>query len=177
MRLFPKLLATTLLIGAALIATEAQAHDRQLVLGADLSYAQEFVDESGPGGGVGVHAWYKISDWVAVGGQLAWAGLAASDADGESQLRDVITATAGLYYILDVIRIVPYAGLLMGAAIGIQDGVDAAYLLQVCAGGDFMVNPFFTTGLEVAYQLLVGEEVMPARLVVSVRLNWRHMFF
>jgi hypothetical protein len=178
MRLLPKLVPwLAIIVALATIPAESQAYDRQLVLGADLSYAHELVDESGPGGGVGVHAWYKISDYVAVGGQLAWAGLAADDGEGGAELRNVITAAAGLYYILDIIRIVPYAGLLVGAAVGLQDGVDASYLLQICGGADFLVNPFFTTGLELSYQFLVGESIMPARLVISIRLNWRHMFF
>lgn len=160
-----------------LIPGQALAIDRQLLLGADLSYAHEWGDQSRPGGGASVHAQYFINDYVAVGGAIGWAGHAATDDAGESTLRNVITAAAGLYYFADIIRIVPYAGVLVGAAVSIQDETEAAYLLQICGGGYVLVNAAFTLGAELSYQMLVGEELLPARLVASITLNWRHIFF
>lgn len=168
-----------LAIVAAGLATPgaARALDRQLTLGGDLSYAHEFIDESGPGVGAGLHVSYGLTDSVAVGGVVAWANHFDDTAD-ELDLRQTITASVGFYYALDVFRVVPYLGLLMGAAVSVDgEGTHAGYLLDVRGGADVIVRPSFTTGVELAYQLIVGDEILPARLVASVRLSWRHIFF
>jgi hypothetical protein len=158
------------------MSTTALALDRQLLLGGDVSYAQEFVDESGPGAGTGLHVSYGLTDAVAVGGIVGWAGHAARSGE-ELDLRSTVTAAAGLYFVLDVIRIVPYLGLLVGAAVSVDDDVAAGYLLDVRGGADVIVTPSFMAGLELTYQLVVGRDILPARLVVSARLSWRHLFF
>ncbi len=148
-----------------------------IVLGGDLSYAHEFTGDGHPGGGAGFHIWYSFANWVAVGGTVAWAGHAAPGADGENELRNVITAAAGIYFILDIIRVIPYLAVLPGVAISIQDETEVDYLLQISGGLDLMVNARFTTGLELSYQLLVGDDILPARLLATVRVSWRHVIF
>lgn len=155
----------------------AWALDRQLTVGGDLSYAHEFIDESGPGVGAGLHVSYGLTDAVAVGGAVAWANH-FDDSGAELDLRQTITASAGFYYALDVFRVVPYLGLLMGAAVAIDaEGTHAGYLLDLRGGADVIATPSFTVGVELAYQFVVGEDILPARLVASVRLSWRHIFF
>jgi hypothetical protein len=176
MRLVVKTLGAIVLFTALSVPSPAWALDH-LVLGGDLSYAHEFVGDGHPGGGAGLHVWYSFYDWVAVGGKVAWAGHAAPGADGEDELRNVITAAAGMYFILDIIRVVPYIGFLPGVAVSIQDETEIDYLLDICAGLDVLINARLTAGVELAYQLLVGDDVLPARLVASVRFSWRHIIF
>ncbi len=169
-------LVTILSILGILAPGSAWALDRQLLLGGDLSYAHEFIDESGPGGSAGAHMWYGITDAVAVGGQLAWAGHVTT-IDDSTELRHVITAAAGIWYVLDIIRVVPYIGLVSGAAVSIQDGAAASYLVGINGGADVIVTPQLMVGFDVGYQFLVGKDILPARLTASFRLSWRHIFF
>jgi hypothetical protein len=155
----------------------AWALDRQLTVGGDVSYAHEFIDESGPGVGAGLHVSYGLTDSVAVGGAVAWANH-FDDSGDELDLRQTVTASAGFYYALDVFRVVPYLGLLMGAAVSIDgEGTHAGYLLDIRGGADVIATPSFTVGVELAYQFIVGDDIVPARLGASVRLSWRHIFF
>lgn len=176
MRLVMKTLGVGIVLVALSTPGRAWALDH-LVVGGDLSYAHEFTGDGHPGGGAGFHMWYSFANWVAVGGTVAWAGHAAPGADGENELRNVITASAGMYFILDIIRVVPYLGFLTGVAVSIQDEAEVDYLLNICGGLDVLVNASLTAGVELAYQLLVGDDVLPARLVASVRINWRHIIF
>jgi hypothetical protein len=177
MRQTIKALGGVLVLVVLLAPARAQALD-SLVIGGDLSFAHEFVGDGNPGGGAGGHIWYSFADFVAVGGMVGWAGHAAPSADGsDTELRNVITAAAGMYFILDIIRVVPYIGLLSGVAVSLQNETEVDYLLNIAAGADVLVNAFFTVGLELDYQLLVGDDILPARLVVSVRMNWRHIIF
>lgn len=165
----------TLLVGLS-FPSQAMALD-SLVLGGDLSYAHEFTGDGHPGGGAGFHIWYSFASWVAVGGTVAWAGHSAPGVDGENELRNVITAAAGIYFIVDIIRVIPYLAVLPGIAISIQDETEVDYLLQISGGIDVMVNARLTTGVELSYQLLVGDDILPARLVASVRMSWRNVIF
>jgi hypothetical protein len=173
----PRLLFFAVVAAASFAPAAAFALDRQLTLGGDLFYAHEFIDESGPGTGAGLHVSYGLTDAVALGGTVSWAGHVVDGGDYLA-LRQTITASAGFYYAFDVIRVVPYLGLLMGAAVSIDgDETSAGYLLDIRGGADVIVTPSFMTGLELGYQFIVGEEILPARLVVAVRLSWRHIFF
>ncbi len=177
MRHLSKALGLLVLFFVLAMPASARALD-SLVLGGDLSYAHQFTGDGLHGGGAGFHVWYSFTDYIAVGSTVAWAGHAAPSADGdETELRHVITAAAGMYFIADIIRFVPYLGLLSGVAVSIQDETQVDYLLNIALGADVLINASFTTGVELTYQLLVGDEVVPARLVASVRLNWRHIIF
>ena len=160
-----------------LCSRHAEALENQLIVGGSLDYALEFDDELQHGGGVGVHSWFGLTDAVAIGGRIAYAAHAAPNDEGDNELRNVITAAAGLYFVLDIIRVIPYAGVLIGAAVEIEDDVAASYLMNVCIGADVIITATLTSGLEVSYQALIGDDILPARLVISARMSWRHLFF
>lgn len=166
----------SILILLLAIPSVVWALDRQLLLGGDLFYAHEFIDESGPGTGAGLHVSYGLTDAVAVGGILGWAGHFA-DAGDDLDLRHTVTAAAGMYFVLDVIRVVPYLGILTGAAVSIDEEVRPGYLLDIRGGADVIVTPSFMFGIELTYQLVVGRDILPARLVASIRFSWRKIFF
>ncbi len=177
MRWFSKVLAAALLVGLALTPATASAIDRQLLVGGDLSFVYEFEGDGRPGGTAGGYGRYFLTDYIALGGNIGWSGLAATDSAGDADLRQVITAAVGLFYFADYIRFVPYIGVLMGAAVALQEETEASYLVQASLGGFLLVTPAFTTGLELSYQALIGDDILPARLVISIQLGWRHIFF
>jgi hypothetical protein len=166
-----------LVLGALLVPATSFAIDRQLLVGGDLAFAYELADDGRLGGGAGAYGRYFLTDYIAVGANAGWSGLAATDAAGEADLRHVVTAAAGLFYYADYIRFVPYVGVMMGAAVAMQEETNASYLVQASLGGFVLATPAFTAGLDISYQLLVGEEILPLRLTVSIQLGWRHVFF
>lgn len=172
--------ATVLTLTSTLIVLSSPspvwAVDRQITLGGDLFYAHEFIDASGPGTGLGLHVSYGLNDFLAVGGIVGWAGHFASVGD-DVDLRHTVTAATGLYFILDIIRVIPYLGILSGVAALVDEEASAGYLLDIRGGADVIVTPSFMVGLELTYQLIVGRDILPARLVASVRFSWRHVLF
>lgn len=176
MRLFASLLSLVSTLIVLSSPSQVWAVDRQITFGGDLFYAHEFIDASGPGTGAGLHVSYGLNDFIAVGGIVGWAGHFADFGD-DIDLRHTITAATGIYFILDIIRVIPYLGILSGVALLVDDDAAAGYLLDIRGGADVIVTPSFMVGLELAYQLIVGRDILPARLVASIRFSWRHVLF
>lgn len=174
------LLVTTLALTCFMMPSEAVAFDHELQLGGNLFYAQQFIDEETrpPGGGIGFHGRYGLNDWIAIAFETAWAGHSYTlMPKGVTVLRQLVTASVGVHYAIDVFRFLPYISLLIGASTTIQEGVTAvAFLLDAGGGVDWMITDDLSFGISATYQFTVGEEIVPARLCVSVRLSWHRLF-
>lgn len=152
--------------------------DRELQLGADLSYAL-FFDEAASvhGGGFAAHLRYGFTDYLGVATRLSWAGHAAADLDGNAQLRQAFTAAAGLQYAIDTLWIVPHFDVLVGVGVATQDSVVASsFLLDLGGGFEVRLRSGLSLGAAVSYQLFFGQVEVPPRLVVSITVNWRWSF-
>jgi hypothetical protein len=103
---------------------------------------------------------------------LGWAGHPVGTEAGGSPIRHVATTEVGAVYAFDVERIVPYVSVLIGAAFRHHESNEAAFSVDLGGGLDWLLTSGFSLGLEVAYQILVGAEELPTRLLVSLRLNW-----
>jgi hypothetical protein len=167
-------------LAALTVPCWVSAFEGELQLGADLSYVHEFQTETNnPGGRVALRGAYAVTDYLAVTAYTSWSGLAARDAAAESQgpleLRQHLTATAGVIYALDVLRIVPFMGLGLGVGAIHQDQWSASFLISALAGFDWKWTHDWSTGFEVAYELLLGTDLIPARLCFSLRASWHHL--
>jgi hypothetical protein len=156
----------------------AHAYERQWHLGADLGYALEG-DSAGlaNGFGGGVHAAYGLSDAF-----NAMVDLDATYHPGGKTL--VGSATAGVGYVFDVLRWVPYAGLM----VGLYDVFDVAggcnesgaprcvvtrFGAAVPVGLDYQLSRSFAVGGQVKYNLIfLGAEVPVHYLSVFARAEY-----
>jgi len=154
----------------------ARAFDEELQLGLDLAYAVEMgiEGERNHGGGLRGRFRYGLTDAFAVACSIGWGAHAVLVSEGAHVPRNVFTVEIGVIYALDIMRIVPYAGVLVGVAFTSGDGQEAAFSVDLAGGLDLFATQSFSVGLEVAYQLLVASEPAPSRLLVSLRLNWHY---
>lgn len=175
----PRTVIPLILCVTCVVATPpARAFEHRLQLGADLFYAQQFIDEVNrpPGGGLGVRLRYGLSDMIALAFDASWAGHAAVSQDETTVLRQIVTAAAGINYAVDVSRIVPFLGLLVGVSVEV-DAAEAtpSFLIDLGGGIDWSITPGFSLGVSLSYQLTVASEgLLPGRLCAGVRLNWEH---
>ena len=163
----------------ALIMLDSQAawaFDEELQLGLDTAYAVELgaEGERSHGGSLRGRFRYGLTDAFAIAAIIGWAGHAAPSNNDTHVMRNVFTVAVGVVYALDVMRVVPYAGVHVGAAFSSQEVHEAAFLVDIAGGVDLSVTQSFSVGLEVAYQLLVTGEDIPSRLLVSLRFNWHY---
>jgi hypothetical protein len=85
----------------------------------------------------------------------------------------VVTAAGGIVYAVDVDRVVPFLALHVGTSVSIEEQeASAAFLLDIGGGIDWSVAREFSIGLAASYQLTATDELLPARLFISIRLNW-----
>lgn len=175
----PALPLLAALAGLALWASprSADALENDLQLGLDLSYAHESGVEDGQhGAGAGLWVRWGATDAIGVTGLVAWSGQVLSPEDESApSLRHVATMAAGFLYAVDVLRIIPYLGVMVGAAVAAEAEPHASFLVLGHGGFDFLWTRAFSTGVDVAAQLLVGEQVGPVRVVASVRLSWHQL--
>jgi len=169
-----------LAVTAMTVPPSVSAFEGELQLGADLSYVHEFqTATNNPGGRVALRGGYAVTDYLAVTAYTSWSGLAARDIADESQgpleLRQYITATAGVIYALDVLRVVPFMGLGLGVGAIHQGQWSTSFLISALAGFDWKWTHDWSTGFEVAYELLLGTDIIPARLCFSLRMSWHHL--
>jgi hypothetical protein len=163
----------------AVATLPAHAFEHRLQLGADLFYAQQFIDETNrpPGGGAGVRLRYGFNDLLAIAFDASWAGHAVVAQDETMVLRQIATVAGGINYAVDVSRVVPYLGLLLGVSVAVDDGQSTpSFLIDLGGGLDWSITPDFSLGASISYQITVAEGMLPGRLCVGVRLSWERSF-
>jgi len=162
-------------VAAALLASSpARAFDEELQLGGDAFYAYEIdADDAAHGVGAAVRMRYGLTDAIGVVAAVAWTSH-FNVPESEDPLRHRVTGAAGVVYALDVFRIVPYLAIWVGAAV--DPMVPTAWFAVRGSGGfDFLWTRAVSSGLEVSYELLVGEEVVPGILTIAIRTSWHRL--
>ena len=169
------LLIAALLLGVAL---PAQASDDENAISVSLGYGTYAVPDYQPSGGVLSVAYRRgFSDafsWRVSGG----AGLY----HGASDLTYSGHATAGIVYLLDVLKYVPYVEVGLGAILiagrapqdGEPVGVQISPLLQGAIGLDVLSSRSFSYGVRVEFESLLQET---AFFTAGARVTWRWGFF
>ena len=117
---------------------------------------------------------YGLSDSWSLRGAGRYAALAMTDPP-----RALLSAGSlglGVLYTFDVLRVVPYASLQVGASAIGGGGVDLRWNAEIAAGlgADYLVSRDFCVGLELRYALQVPDVTrFPYLFLVSLRLSWR----
>jgi hypothetical protein len=131
----------------------ARATERQWHLGAGLGAATATSDAVGWGPAVEVHAAYGINDLFDVRAMVSGSRHTLTYAEGVfEESGNVLTASAGLTYKLDIIEWVPYFGVMAGyqhSDVTPLDGVVREHDLMIAgvAGLDYAVSREFGLGV------------------------------
>jgi hypothetical protein len=124
-----------------LTSFRAEAFERQWHAGVDAGYASLFGDASSGGFGGGAHLAYGLSD--------AFNALLDVDFTRHGNANTSIwSAGAGVAYTLDVARIVPYAGLMLGGYKLTGDLSTTAPGLQIPLGIDYHLDRSWAIGAQ-----------------------------
>ncbi len=170
-------------VGAFLVAERpAAAVEKQHHLGLDPSFAMlKVADRSSMSAGVdlGVHYTYGLSDmfnFMAEGGfALLDAGAARGPEVPRTRPSTLARASAGIGYVIDVIRWVPYVGVLAGGyhlAGGTLDGSTFGFGVQLAAGLDYQFSRRWTAGLAVRqHEILTNITDYPSYTTVGVKVE------
>lgn len=167
------LLALGLLLAAG--APEARAGEQEWVVSPTLSYAALSAGGAARhGGALGLDVDYGLTDSWGLRGAGRYAALAVTGPDGG--LLSAGSLGLGVLYTFDVLRVVPYASLEVGASAIGGAGLPLRWNAEITAGvgADYLVSRDFSVGLELRYALQVPDvRRFPYLLLVSVRLSWR----
>lgn len=145
-------------VAVGLASSNAQAVERQHHLGLDPSLAMlKVADKSSlsTGPSIGVHYTYGLSDqfnFMAEGGVsfVALGGEEKTDKTPTNRPTHVEHAMVGIGYVLDVIRWVPYIGLLAGGyrlGGGTMDSSAIAFGVELAAGLDYQLTRHWAVGV------------------------------
>lgn len=124
------------------------AIERQWHVGPDVGFALLNRGGGQPGLGAGAHAAYGLSD--AFNG-LVELNFSHHGFGSSSAKTDLLTGALGAAYTLDVTRLVPYGGILIGGYRLFGDVPATGLGVQLAAGLDYEVSPSFGLGLQVRW--------------------------
>ncbi len=151
-------------------AQTASAAEQEILLSVEPAYAVTTGGMSQHGLGGQVTFAYGLTDalWMTVS-----AGGSRQLARGELEGRTLLEAFGGLTAALDVLRVIPFAELLIGVVRG-QAGNQAHYdpTLRLGAGFDYLLSPSFSVGAVFRYRP-VSDAIGDDDFTVSARLCWR----
>lgn len=169
MRIHAALLAAVLVLGAA--PPRAQAAEGENTLSLFLGYGTLARADQQPSGGVlGLDFERGFSD------ALAWRLSGGLGTYPGTPLTYSGHLTAGLTYLFDVLKYVPYANLGVGAiAIGGGDlDPEVSALLELGAGLDVLHSRSFSYGVQLRFESFLEQTSF---FTVGVRASWRWGFF
>jgi len=158
-------------VAAVVLApSSALAFEHQHHLGVDGGVAFVSIDQKptlSVGGGGGIHYTYGLSDAFNLLVEGAFCGVALQETkDQPPQLNNRPTMIenigAGVAYTLDVLRWVPYIGLMATGFMlhgGAIDGVRGAFGLSIAGGLDYQVTRHFAVGLAVRQHFMFSDIV------------------
>ena len=166
-------------LGLALAATvsapsPAEAYEDQATLFVDLGYAAALGEDALPTHGIvgGLGGSWGLNDAWPLRGRLAWAG----------HPRDLQMGTLGVevFYMLDILELVPFAGLGVDGILTIADdgtgsSIGGTFAVHAVVGLDWLINRRFVLGLDVRPHLLplgLSDDALPSVVLsASLRLS------
>jgi hypothetical protein len=163
---------------------EAEAIERQHHIGLDPSLSMLKVDDKSTmsvGFGLGAHYTYGINDQFNFMAEMNVSRVAANqEQDDETSPHtrpaDVAHASAGVGYVIDVLRFVPYIGLMLGGYRLSGGTLDNALLLpgaELAAGLDYQLNRHWAIGLAGRQHLLFTKaSTYPTYTTVLLRFEY-----
>lgn len=174
----PALVALGLALAATAAApSPARAYEDQATLFVDLGYAAAIGEDAVPTHGIvgGLGGSWGLTDAWTIRGRLAWAG----------HPRDFQMGTLGVevFYMLDILELVPFAGLgadgiLTIANDGTGTSIGGTFAVHAVVGLDWLVNRRFIVGLDVRPHLLplgLSDDTLPS-FVLSATLRLSVVF-
>lgn len=153
----------------------AAAGERELVVTPALGYAA--VRTSGRtahGGTVHLDVDYGLTDSWSL--RASGRYLLASDPVVEPQPLQLAGLSVGALFIIDVLKVVPYAGVTVGASWihGAEKEHRFNADLGALVGADWLISRQFSVGIELRYALQVPDiSRFPWMLSALIRLSWR----
>jgi hypothetical protein len=129
---------------SSFFAAEASAFERQWHAGADVGFADLLGDRGSIGWGAGGHMAYGLTDAFNALLDVTWSHHGAVRTN-------VASAALGAAYTLDVTRIVPYGGALVGGYRVSGDSTANVLGVQLVLGADYQWSRQFALGLEVRW--------------------------
>lgn len=170
-RLASSTAALATLLTLALPGTRARAYEDQYTLSVDAGYAAVLANPDLPTHGiqVGIGASLGLTAGWSLRGRLAYAAHPASET------LHVASVGAEVYYVLDILRFVPFVGIGIDGIGTIQSGAFGADLgLHAVLGLDWLVSRDVLVGLDVRpYVLpfsLAENGIDPVYLTVDIRV-------
>ncbi len=165
-RLFSRLALLMMTLAGASWPRAAEAIERQHHIGLDPSLSMLKVDDKSTmsvGAGLGLHYTYGINDQFNFMAEMNVSRVAANQEQDEpsaprTRPADVAHATAGVGYVIDVLRFVPYVGLSLGAYRLSGGTLDHALVLpgaELAVGLDYQLDRHWAVGVAVRQHLLV----------------------
>jgi hypothetical protein len=156
--------------------TPARAGEKEWVVTPSPTYSVLRADgRNRHGGGLFFDVDYGLTDSWALRGTAHYGGHAVTGSEGG--LLSAGGLGLGVLYTFDVLKVVPYASLAVGAEVLAGPPLERPRWeasFQAGFGLDYLVNRDFSVGLELRYLLLVPDvRAHPFFLCVSVRLSWR----
>jgi hypothetical protein len=149
-----------LLAALALAATPtpAEAYEEQATLFVDLGYAAALANEDLPTSGaqIGLGGSWGLTDAWTIRGRLAYAAHPASE------VLHVGIVGVEVFYMLDILELVPFAGLGIDGIGTIHDGGSGTFF-----GADFAIHAVVGLDWLVSRRLIVGVDVRPYILPLS----------
>jgi len=174
--------ATAIALASAGLVRPALAVEREQQLGADLGGAMLVVSgKSTPdvGGVAGVHFAYGLSDAFNLMAEAEWSLVALHETGGASTLRTRPTwaanADVGVGYVFDVLRWVPYAGVLVGGY-DLSGGTIAGTRLLLGAvialGCDYRLDRALSVGVALRQHMLSDTSTYPSFTQAFARVEY-----
>ena len=170
MRLRVVLVVTVL--GLAALSAPCAASEGEHALSFSLGYATYAIPDYNPHGGVfGVDYERGFSD--AFSFRLS-GGLGGYRGDGLSTYSGHLVA--GLTYLFDVVKYVPYANLGIGGIViaGGEDGTRSSVLVELGVGVDVLRSRSFSYGIGLRFETFLQETSF---FTAGLRATWRWGFF
>ncbi len=157
----------TVLAAALFFAADAHAYERQHHLGIDGGVAFVSIDQKptlSVGAGGGIHYAYGLSDAFNLLVEGAFCGVALQEDAEPNHNRPTMIENvgAGVAYTLDVLRWVPYIGLMAsGFSLhgGSVEGARFAVGATIAGGLDYQVTRHFALGLAVRQHFMLSDIV------------------
>ncbi len=173
-------------VASVLCATprEASAIERQHHIGLDPSLSMLKVDDKSTmsvGFGLGLHYTYGINDQFNFMAEMNVSRVAANQQQDDrtsphTRPSDVAHASAGVGYVIDVLRFVPYFGVLLGGYRLSGGTLDSALVLPGAAltvGLDYQLNRSWAVGLAGQQHLLFTKaSTYPSYTTVLLRFEY-----
>ena len=150
-------------------SSRAGAFEREWHAGVDLGYASLFGDHSAGGFGGGAHLVYGLSDTFDALLDVDFSHHAAANTD-------VMSSGLGIAYTLDVARIVPYAGLMVGGYRLTGDLPTTAPGAQIALGIDYQLDRHWAAGLQLRMHTIFASDPVGTTVYGTTFLRFEYLW-